>query len=152
MTVYIKSKDGQQYTFDVGVDYTIGDTTTHQDFTNQTTDHEITIPTKYDGKSNVIVKITATLVSSTQVTDTDGVTYDCSRNFVLESSYRFEDNSIEKVANPSFNGICARYKSGTLSNSDLRLNNNFKELTAGGKYSYATVSSKTINGQSEQAY
>ena len=148
LTVYIKSKDGQQYTFDVGVDYTIGDTTTHQDFTNQTTDHEITIPTKYDGKSNVIVKITATLVSSTQVTDTDGVTYDCSRNFVLESSYRFEDNSIEKVANPSFNGICARYKSGTLSNSDLKLNNNFKELTAGGKYSYATVSSKTINGQS----
>lgn len=150
LTVYIKSKDGQQYTFDVGVDYISGDTTTHKDFTNKKTDHEITIPTKYDGKSNVIVKITATLVSSTQVTDTDGVTYDCSRNFVLESSYRFEDNSIHKVENPSLNGICAKYKSGTLrlSDSDLRFNNNFKELTAGGKYSYAEVSSKTINGQS----
>lgn len=151
LTVYIKSKDGQQYTFDVGVDYTSRDTTIHQNIPNQKTDHEITIPTRpprYDGKSNVIVKITATLVSSTQVTDTDGVTYDCSRNFVLESSYRFEDNHIDKVKNPSFYGICARYKSGKLSDIDLGLNDNFKELDKGGEYSYAKVSSKTINGQS----
>lgn len=145
LIVYVNSADGKQYDFDIVADYTIGNGSDQLVLNNQKTGTEISIPTKYYGTKNVVMNIKATLVSNLEVTEKN-VKYDCSRKFVLEASYRFEDNTVDSVDNPSINGVCARYKSGQLSAADLKLNENFSALNGGGSLSYANVSSVNTNG------
>lgn len=147
ITLYVKSHDSKQYDFDITVNYAIENGTDKLELSNQKTGTEIVIPTKYDGSKNVVMNITATLVSNLEVTE-NGNKYDCSRKFVLEASYRFEDNTVEAVDNPSINGICARYKSGQLSKVDLQLDSKFSALNGDGSLSYSKVSSVNANGTS----